>query len=91
MLLWKIHQTLCLPIMNDFEIIKTHQLQPGDINLLAEDTLRIVLDVTYRDERLDYKITWLWENGTTTTSFYSNLTHVTCLVKPNDNNNHKTN
>ena len=78
--------------MNDFEIIKTHQLQPGDINITGE-FLRIVLDIVYRDECLDYKITWLWENGTSTTSFYSNLTHVTCLVKPdaNANNNHKTN
>lgn len=75
--------------MNDFEIIKTDQLQPGDINL-AGKFLRIVLDIVYRFQCDDYKIIWLWSNGTITISFYSSL-NVRCLVKPNVNNNHKTN
>jgi hypothetical protein len=48
--------------MNDFEIIKTDQLQPGDINL-AGKFLRIVLDIVYRFQCDDYKIIWLWSNG----------------------------
>ena len=73
--------------MNDFEIIKTDQLQPGDINIAGE-FLRIV----YRFQCDDYKIIWLWENGTTTVSFYSGLTSIK-ILKPdaNANNNHKTN
>ena len=64
--------------MNDFEIIKTDQLQPGDINITGE-FLRIVLDIVYRFQCDDYKIIWLWENGTTTVSFYSGLTPIKIL------------
>ena len=77
--------------MNDFEIIKTDQLQPGDINITGE-FLRIVLDIVYRFQRDDYKIIWLWENGTTTVYFYSGLTPIKILkTDANANNNHKTN